>query len=495
MPGCEGAAAGALLGQKRVTPYNYYSTIKFFALRVGGDPGPYTYDLAAGVEARAFAYEVNQPKQAGGYTAGDGNATIADTNLTTRSQTIGGQNVLVNGIAIQPLPAGMHLNDGDAVPHRLRLLDYTFLAALMNNVSVELSLNADENTFRMGTMGMIPGAGGLTGGAPDLVGIRGLAGDQESLPYPTNGWPVRSNAFKFAEGLTWRNQSNADSQLNIIFRNTRLIRVFSGGDVDNAALGVDVGPDNLPANVATGAGGYEYPSEAEAAASPDPTHAAQAYQRAQLLMRTAGPVGITPPQHALGPPVPQQIGPPAPSPHFPQPTGGASGVPCGCVGPNAYQIDQVHPPKSCGPDYVQAMMPPSRILVVPDIPAVAPQAVSPGERLEFAAGGGWLIAWRGSAVDYTAGAFRMDELTLASIGVRMFLNDGEELITNGQGTDFAFMSDLFPSTQQWSPIMRRVDVKDILNLQFVNRQPVAGGSILTPSLMFAFWREKYPGMG
>jgi hypothetical protein len=173
-------------------------------------------------------------------------------------------------------------------------------------------------------------------------------------------------------------------------------------------------------------------------------------------------------------------------------TGGATREPF-CPPHNQIQMDQVHPPLAG--DYCQPMLAPSRILVVPDIPAVGPQQATPGERLEFSAGGGWLIGWRGTAIDYTPAAFRSDQLTQASIGVRMFINDGEELITNGLGTDFARFSDLFPPAGQYAPILRRVDVKDILNLQFYNFQPLATGADLQVSVAFQFWREKYPGTG
>jgi hypothetical protein len=140
------------------------------------------------------------------------------------------------------------------------------------------------------------------------------------------------------------------------------------------------------------------------------------------------------------------------------------------------------------------MLAPSRILVVGDIPEVEPQQPSPGERLEFSAGGGWLIGWRGSAIDYTEGAFRVDELTAASLGVRLTFNGEEEIITNGQSMDFVRFSDVFPPTMNYAPILRRVDVKDILICQFFNFQPAApAGHNLQPTLAFQFWRERYPG--
>jgi len=172
-------------------------------------------------------------------------------------------------------------------------------------------------------------------------------------------------------------------------------------------------------------------------------------------------------------------------------TGGASSS---AIRPNhgdAVQLDQVHPPAAG--DYIEPLMAPSRYLVLPEAPIVAPAALSNQIRLEFSAGGGWLIGWRGSVVDTTPGAGAAGAFEQASMGVRMFLNDGEELITNGTGADFAAFSTIFTINSS-TPIMRRVDVKDILNCQFQNfQQP--GGSNLQPRVTFAFWREKYPGTG
>lgn len=243
-----------LEGQRRLTSWPYYSTVKFLATRTGTPPGPYTYDIPAGAEVRAFAYRVGIDKRVAGYTLGDGNATFADTNLQQASQTIGGQNVLVHGLAIQIVPAGLHLNDGQAVPHRVRLPDQTLLAALYEAVAVTLSLNGDENQFRLGTIGLIPGAGGLIGSnGANLIGQAPAAdgGRAAGIGHPTNGWATRSNFFKVPEGLIWRNQSNADSQLNLVFNVNRAIRVVSGGSPENnvAVSGVDT------------AGVYLYPTE------------------------------------------------------------------------------------------------------------------------------------------------------------------------------------------------------------------------------------------
>jgi hypothetical protein len=251
---CEQQQLQVLEEQDRVTSWPYYSTVKFIA-PADSDPNagaPAVYNYGQGVEVTAYSYAVGDGKEAGGFVAGDGNATIADTNLTTRRQTTGGQNVLIHGIAMQWNAASLHFTTFGGGQLVVRPNDYQFLGALHESVSVELGLNGDENTFRLGTIGMIPGAGGLTGGAPGQIDDQRLAGNQHSPTYPNNGWAVRSNYLPVPEGLIWRNQSNADSQLQLRFRNTRPIRIFAGGMPENNILGTAF--DNDPANVATGEG-------------------------------------------------------------------------------------------------------------------------------------------------------------------------------------------------------------------------------------------------
>lgn len=254
----QAAGLKVLERQRRLTSWPYYSKVKFFAQTEDVPPGPYSWELRGGTEVRAFSYGVQQPMQSAGFTTADGNATVAETNLTNRNQTTGGQNVLIHGIALQLMPSMSHIPDGGAAPAIMRPVDYQFASAIWNNVSVELALNGDENTFRLGVPGMLPGAGGLSGGAPDLAGRVGEGAGQKDIEFPTNGWPVRSNFFRVPEGLIWRNQSNADSMVNVIFRVRRGITILSGGSPENniAVTGQDVA-----ANLAQNQLGYIFPQQ------------------------------------------------------------------------------------------------------------------------------------------------------------------------------------------------------------------------------------------
>jgi len=238
--------------QSFITPWPYYSTVKFVAARTGAGAGPFLYTIAQGTRFRAFAYAVGDAMQVAGYSGADGVASFAETNLTIRNQTTSGEDVLIHGVSLMVQPSMQHLNDGQVAPGRVRPPDYRLLAELCNSIAVSLSLNGDSAHFPLGTIPMIPGAGGLLGGGPDLSGIvQAPVGKDNSLPYGSNGWPVRSNFYPVPEGLIWRHQGQRDSQLNLVFEAVRAISIPSGGSPENnvAVTGVDT------------AGVYVYPTE------------------------------------------------------------------------------------------------------------------------------------------------------------------------------------------------------------------------------------------
>lgn len=221
-------------------PWPYYSNVKFLAARTGAGAGPFAYTIAAGTRARAFSYAVGDQMVSAGYVVGDGLATFAETNLTIRNQTTSGEDVKIQGLAIQVLPSLQH--DDGVPPGIVRPPDNLLLSELCNSVAISLNLNGDTDTYRLGTLTMIPGAGGLSGSSPDIIARQQAGVPTRDLGYPANGWPVRSNFYPVPEGLVWRHQGNRDSQLNVVFEVVRPIVVLSGGSPENniAVLGVDV---------------------------------------------------------------------------------------------------------------------------------------------------------------------------------------------------------------------------------------------------------------
>lgn len=250
----EVAQLKAIRGMRRRTSFPYYSKVKFSAERIAAQTG-YVWALPKGEEVRAFSYGRGKGMESAGFLQSDGVATFADTNLTVGNQTTSGQNVLIHGIACQVLDAGLHKRTDDQSPI-VRMIDKRFLAAIAEAVSWTFSLNGDENQFRLGTLPMIPGAGGLSGGAEDITG-RNVQAGQKSLPFAQNGWPTRGNYFQMPEGFIWKKQSSVDSQLNIRGMVERPIILQSGGSPENATD--DTPYDNDPAAVATAEGLYNYP--------------------------------------------------------------------------------------------------------------------------------------------------------------------------------------------------------------------------------------------
>ena len=262
-PGSADPCLDPLENQQYVTPWPYYSTVKFVANTAQVAPNPRTYIVPNGTRLRAFAYAQGQTMQVAGYTAEDGVATPAETNLVSANETISGENVLIHGIALQVQASMQHIAPAGVAPGIVRAPDSMLLGELTNSVVVSLGLNGDANLHRLGTVAMIPGAGGLTGSAHDIVGPLQVAGQTDANQgYPANGWAVRSNFFSLPEGLIWRNKGSADSNLNIIFDVVRQITIFSGGSPENniAGIGGDLAFSNA-IGVSSTAQGYLYPAQ------------------------------------------------------------------------------------------------------------------------------------------------------------------------------------------------------------------------------------------
>ena len=218
--------------QLRVTPFPYYSKVRFEAEAVATGGAGVAYTVPAGTEARAFAYRAGGSKVIAGFNAFEPAATIADTNLTRESQTTSGENVYIHGIAIQVLPASIVQEAAAPAAPVTRPMSARLLAAIAESTSVELSLNGDEQRHRLGIPSMIPGAGGIMGGGEDVSGQMAFS-PGKNLEFAQNGWGVRSNFFRLPEGIVWRKGDNVDSQLNIILNVRRPIILISGGSPEN----------------------------------------------------------------------------------------------------------------------------------------------------------------------------------------------------------------------------------------------------------------------
>lgn len=254
------ACIDALAAQEAITPYPYYSKVRIAASRSPAAPAAGSYTVARGTKVRAFSYGIGKSMASAGWANGE-IATIADTNIANPFETNSGESVLIHGIAIQPLMACGHLDAASAVgtTPRTRLCDAHLLAALTEAMSITLAYNVGKNQYPLGTLTMIPGAGGLEGAAPATVGQVALAGEPRHVSFATNGMASRTNFWRVPEGIWWNKKGEADSDLSLDFELERAVQIFTGGDADNNEA--DTTASNAVGVVATGTEGYTYPSE------------------------------------------------------------------------------------------------------------------------------------------------------------------------------------------------------------------------------------------
>ena len=208
-----------------LTSFPYYSRVLFRAEAEEATidmAAGVVYDFPAGVKRIAFGYAQGQDWDIAGATpALDGRATFAETNLAKPGETIAGESLEIQGIAISIEPA---ITDGEY---------YTcarLVSQIATNVEISLSLNGGANAFQLGTLTQLAGAGGLTGAGFDSVG--GFVA-QNTFGSVSNGWAVRSNYYRLPEGLVWTPAGDSDSLLHVIFETSRFFRLFEGGDREN----------------------------------------------------------------------------------------------------------------------------------------------------------------------------------------------------------------------------------------------------------------------
>lgn len=180
-----------------VSTMPYFSRVRFAISRAGADP--YTYTLSAGTNVRAFNYGVNTDMGSAGISSY--NATPADTNLTTAGKTLAGQAVNIFGVAILVNP----------------VTDFEFLRLAAHRISVQIGLNGDDATLKLGTLLNLPSIGGLQGWGNTSIKPPPLASADNFAYLGTNGVPVAQNFRQIPEGIWWMPEGSKDSQFNIKF--------------------------------------------------------------------------------------------------------------------------------------------------------------------------------------------------------------------------------------------------------------------------------------
>lgn len=170
-----------------ILPLPYWSTVRFQGA-VGG--GNLTIDTS---ERRAFGYAQGNSPAVGGFPAAYGNATFAETNLTTASQTVNNSDLWIWGIAAAITP--------DSEPALAR--------RVWRDTYVSMSFSG-TNLIPVGTLEMLPGAGGLKGVGQSAIKSPPLdtagmvdGGPGASLGFFNNGEAAAGNFFRLPQPFKW----------------------------------------------------------------------------------------------------------------------------------------------------------------------------------------------------------------------------------------------------------------------------------------------------
>lgn len=187
-------------GRKQITALALpmYSTVRFQA-SVGG-----VIDVST---RKAFSYGIGQSPTGAGFAAAYGNATQAETNQTVGNQTLNGADFLIYGIAAAPTPES----------------EPAYARRVWRETALAISLGAN-NQLPLGTLEMLPGAGGLRGIGQSAIKLPALAqpgmvdgGAGTQFSFIENGQSAAGNFFRLPQPLLWSGVANGvDSTFNIL---------------------------------------------------------------------------------------------------------------------------------------------------------------------------------------------------------------------------------------------------------------------------------------
>jgi hypothetical protein len=230
-----------LLAKQTTEAWNvYWSSVRLGWTVTGA--GPYTYALAAGTEYRAFGYGIGDDLTVSsvGYPSGYGVATAAETNLLKRSSTVSGDLVEIHGMSIY-LTA-------DSDPY--------LALKTIENTSVVIAMNGEQQSYKLGVPGFAPGGGGLFGvGQSQILPPSQLEAFASNIGALANGMPTIDNFLPFPAPVYWKPEGSPDSSLII---KMRVERALSETATARAAVAAGAGTSGASAfapPTATGAYG------------------------------------------------------------------------------------------------------------------------------------------------------------------------------------------------------------------------------------------------
>jgi hypothetical protein len=212
-----GAIASWATRRRQVMPYvdsgptgqrfrlwnNYYSIVRFQAVvSVVGAVTTLTFQQQ---ELRPFSYRINDVLTLAGFDPTFGAATECETNLVKAGETIGGEQLEVDGISLMPSS----------------VTDIGLWKQLIANIAVVIAMDGDAHRYRLGRVDMIPGSGGTFGSGFTATAVPDLSQSIKSDSSFSNGWPVVDNFYPFPQPLIWSPGGETDSNFNVVLRLVR----------------------------------------------------------------------------------------------------------------------------------------------------------------------------------------------------------------------------------------------------------------------------------
>src|SRR5215831_1977722 len=190
-------------GQRFKLWNNYYSVVRFQAIV---DVVPPTTTLTFAVqELRPFSYRLGDPLSTAGFDPSFGIATDAETNLVKAGETVAGEQLEIDGIALMPSST----------------TDVGLWKVLIANISVKISMDGDSHNYRLGRPDMIPGSGGTFGSGITSTVVPSLISSNFTDASFSNGWPVIDNYYPFPQPLLWTPSGETDSNFNVVIKLVR----------------------------------------------------------------------------------------------------------------------------------------------------------------------------------------------------------------------------------------------------------------------------------
>lgn len=174
----------------------YFSKIRIPITTVAVASGTYTFTVPAG-KFTCFDYGQGDPMTNAGFPS-TYTGTYSDTNLLTKSETIGNEFVFVDGVTLMLMPR----------------TETDVLRKVWSELYCSISMEGKANFIRLGNPSLLGGGGGLVSNGQSLIrtpnnqDVRSVAEG-----FPSNGFASVMDYKDLDDALVWGPKGQVDSQL------------------------------------------------------------------------------------------------------------------------------------------------------------------------------------------------------------------------------------------------------------------------------------------